>query len=302
MQLRVNQLRETFAIPHQLSFKDIGEGFLIMEVNTDKCTASIALQGAQVMTWQPKTQAEPILWMSEAATLKQGKSIRGGMPICWPWFGVHPTEQSFAAHGIARTAMWDVKETSINKQGEVQIMLSLQSQQHPQWQHEILAELKVVLGESLSLSLTTTNLSNTPMTIGQAIHTYFHVGDVREVSVHGLEESEYIDKLSLSSVHKQQQGCISIASEVDRIYLDDGQDVLLEDKSLQRTVRVQKQGSHSTIVWNPWLDKTKALGDMGEDDAYLHMLCIESANADADVVILPAGEKHKLSVCYSLVG
>ncbi len=297
----VTQLQSKFGLGKRLSFKDIGEGFLIMEVNTDKCTASIALQGAQVMTWQPKTQAEPILWMSEAATLKQGKSIRGGMPICWPWFGAHPSDPSFAAHGIARTAQWDVKQTSVTELGEVEIVLGLAVEQHQQYKHKMTAEVVIRMGKQLSLTLTTHNQSDEELHIGQAIHTYFHVGDVREVSVHGLEESEYIDKLSLSPAYQKQQGSISIASEVDRIYLDDGQDVLLEDKSLQRTLRIQKQGSHSTIVWNPWIDKTKALGDMGEDDAYLHMLCIESANAADDVVILPAGEKHALFVQYSFV-
>jgi len=294
-------LQQQFGLGEQLFFRDAGDGFIVLEVNNDICTASIALQGAQVMTWQPKTQVEPVLWMSKAASLQQGKSIRGGIPVCWPWFGAHPREPSFAAHGIARTAIWDVKETSISKQGEVQITLSLQSQQHPQWQHETLAELKVVLGESLSLSLTTTNLGNTPIAIGQALHTYFNVGDVREVSIAGLEDCSYIDKLSSRSAHQKQQGSISVFSEVDRIYLDAGQDVLLEDGSLQRTIRIQKQGSHSTIVWNPWIDKTKALGDMGAADAYLGMLCIESANADEDVVKLDRGAKHVLSVRYTIL-
>ncbi|HID37208.1 MAG TPA: D-hexose-6-phosphate mutarotase [Ghiorsea sp.] len=294
-------LQSQFGLDKHLSFRDVGGGFVVLEINNAICSASIALQGAQVMTWQPKTQAEPVLWISEAASLKQGKSIRGGIPVCWPWFGAHPTQPSFAAHGIARTAMWDVKQTSINKQGEVQITLSLQSKQHPQWQHDTLAELKVVVGEALLLNLTTTNLGDIPITIGQALHTYFKVGDVREVSVHGLADCPYIDKLSSDTVQQKQQGNTSISSEVDRIYLDNGQDVLLEDGSLQRTVRIQKQGSSSTIVWNPWIDKTKALGDMGADDAYLGMLCIESANADEDVITLSAKGKHTLSVCYSIV-
>jgi len=294
-------LQQQFGFGEQLFFRDAGDGFIVLEVNNDICTASIALQGAQVMTWQPKTQVEPVLWMSEAASLQQGKSIRGGIPVCWPWFGAHPREPSFAAHGIARTAIWDVKQTSINKDGEIQITFSLQSQQHPQWKHRTLAELKVVVGESLSLSLTTTNLGNAPIAIGQALHTYFNVGDVREVSVAGLEDCSYIDKLSSSSAHQKQQGSISVFSEVDRIYLDAGQDVLLEDANLQRTIRIQKQGSHSTIAWNPWIDKTKALGDMGAADAYLGMLCIESANADEDVIVLPGKGEHTLSVCYSIV-
>jgi D-hexose-6-phosphate mutarotase len=239
--------------------------------------------------------------MSKAASLKQGKSIRGGIPVCWPWFGAHPREPSFAAHGIARTAMWDVRQTSINQHGEVQIIFCLQSRQNPQWQHKTLVELKVVMGEALSLTLATTNLGDTPVTIGQALHTYFHVGDVLKVAIKGLEGCAYIDKLSANKAHKQQQGSIHIASEVDRIYLDSGQDVLLEDASLNRTIRIQKQDSQSTIVWNPWIEKTKALGDMGVDDAYLGMLCIESANADKDVVELAAGSKHELSVCYSVV-
>jgi D-hexose-6-phosphate mutarotase len=299
---QVELLQQQFGLDNQLSFRDVGDGFIIIDINNDICQASIALQGAQVMTWQPKSQAEPVLWMSEAASLKQGKSIRGGIPVCWPWFGAHPTELSFAAHGIARTAMWHVKQTSISKCGEVQIILDLQSLQHPQWQHKTLVELKVVMGKTLSLTLTTTNLGDTPVTIGQALHTYFHVGDVRKVAIKGLEGCAYIDKLSANEMHKQQQGNILISSEVDRIYLDDGQDVLLEDASLNRTIRIQKQGSQSTIVWNPWIEKSKALGDMGVDDAYLGMLCIESANADQDVVELAAGGKHELSVSYVVDG
>ncbi len=292
------KLNQSFGIQGQLSFRDAGDGFIVMDIQNDQCVASVALQGAHVMTWQPKDEA-PVIWMSPVAKLAAAKSIRGGVPICWPWFGPHVSDSNLPAHGFARTSAWDVISTSKLENGACQISFCLQHQPNTSWPYATRVEMHMMIGAELEMTLQTYNLSDSPMVIGQALHTYFCVDDVRNIVIHGLEDCDYIDKVS-GSVRKQQQGSIVVAEEVDRIYLDQGQDVVIEDFNLQRRIHIHKENSHATIVWNPWLEKCKSMGDFGADDGYLGMVCVESANADEDVVTLAVGDTHRLSVRYSL--
>ncbi|PJA31533.1 MAG: D-hexose-6-phosphate mutarotase [Zetaproteobacteria bacterium CG_4_9_14_3_um_filter_53_7] len=298
MNVKGSALNDEFAIAGQLAFRDAGDGFIVIDIDNSHCTASIAMQGAHLMTWNPKGE-QPVIWMSPVAKLAAGKSIRGGVPICWPWFGAHATEASFSGHGFARTVAWDVIHTAALENGATTVHFRIAGINKAQWPHEAPAEMHMVIGETLEMELITENHGEESITVGDALHTYFCVSDVSKIAIRGLEGCDYLDKVG-PTVRRSQQGEITFASEVDRIYFDQGQDVVIEDVGLERNIRIAKRCSHSTIVWNPWIEKCMKMGDFGSDDGYLGMVCVESANAAEDVVQLAPGHTHRLWVCYSV--
>ncbi|HEY9199394.1 MAG TPA: D-hexose-6-phosphate mutarotase [Gammaproteobacteria bacterium] len=296
-------LNARFGIPEQLRFKDMPGGLVIAEIDNVHATASIALQGAHLMTWTPRVaegRGHPVIWLSEQASLAVGKSIRGGAPVCWPWFGPHPAEPKFPGHGFARTVPWDVVDTQKLGNGATRLVFRIVQSDvtRAQWPHPCELELHIVVGPTLEMDLVTRNTGSDTITVGDALHTYFEVGDVRQVKVHGLDGCPYLDKVD-GGARKQQNGPVTIAGEVDRIYLESTADCVIEDPVLARRIRIAKQGSASSVVWNPWIEKAAKMGDLGEN-GYLRMLCVESTNADADVVDIAPGAEHHLWVRYSV--
>lgn len=298
MGTRVSTLNSKFGIDGQLAFRDAGDGFIVADIDNGHCTASVAMQGAHLMTWRPKGE-KPVIWMSPAATLARGKSIRGGVPICWPWFGAHAHNPSFPGHGFARTVSWDVVGTTALDSGSTRISFKISECNPDQWPCEVAAEMHMVIGRDLEMELVTENRNDEVFTIGDALHTYFTVGDVSKASIRGLDGCDYLDKVD-DGARKVQDGNVIIGSEVDRIYFDKGQDVVIEDPVMKRRIIIEKRGSRSTVVWNPWIGKCKQMGDFGSDDGYLGMVCVESANADEDTVQLAPGDIHRLWVRYSV--
>ena len=284
-----------------LSFRDAGDGFVMADIDTAHCTASVALQGAHLSQWQPKSQAQSVVWCSPVAKFAHGKSIRGGVPVCWPWFGAHPGEASFPGHGFARTVPWSLDSAGYTGDGAIELAFSILPSEAgaKQWPHATPAILRMKIGAVLEMELTTRNDSGEAITLGQALHTYFTVGDIRDCSITGLEGCDYLDKVD-GGARKQQEGAIVIGSEVDRIYLGHPGTARIVDRELGRTIRIDKRGSNSSIVWNPWLEKCVKMGDFGSDEGFLGMVCVESANAADDVVQLAPGQSHSLWVCYSI--
>ena len=294
----IENLNARYAIAHHLSFKE-SDGLIVVEIDNAHATASICLQGAHLMTWTPKGQ-QPVIWLSPAAKLAPGKSIRGGVPVCWPWFGPHPTQASFPGHGFARTVMWEVIGAKALKDSGTWLAFRLAPTDatRAQWPHPCELVLQVVVGNTLDMDLGTLNTGTAPITIGDALHTYFEVSDLREVAIHGLDGIPYIDKVN-GSAQKQQAGPISIYQEVDRIYFNTGHDCVIEDPAWKRRIRIAKLGSRSTVVWNPWIEKANKMGDLGEN-GYLNMVCVESTNAADDVVTIAPQQEHHLWVRYSV--
>jgi D-hexose-6-phosphate mutarotase len=295
----IDRLNREFAIDKHIHFESGPGGLVVAKINNAHASAMVALQGAHVMTYQPRGQ-EPVLWLSEHAKFAAGKSIRGGVPICWPWFGPHASESSFPGHGFARTVLWEVLSTQVTGEGATRLVMRLAeaSRNLQQWPHATEVTLTATIGKQLELDLTTVNNATQAVIVGDALHTYFTVGDVRKIAIHGLEGCPYIDKVN-GSKRSVQTGGVTIGAEVDRIYLDSARDCVIDDPQLQRRLRIAKKNSRSTIVWNPWIDKAVKMGDFGPD-GYLGMVCVESANADADVVKIPPGGEHHLQVVYSV--
>ena len=291
-------LNARHGIPGRVTFKE-GRGGLVMgEVTNPHASATLALQGAQVLTWAPHGQS-PVIWLSRAARFAPGKSIRGGAPVCWPWFGPHATDPGLPAHGFSRTVPWEVIETRALDDGATELVSALaeNDQTRAMWPHRARLSLRVTVDRTLKLALTTLNAGNEDFVIGEALHTYFEIGDIADIRVAGLEGGEYLDKVGGGSVRRRQDGRVSFAAETDRIYLNTEAECVIEDARLKRRIRIAKSGSRSTVVWNPWAAKADKMGDLGPD-GWRGMVCVESANAADNVITVKAGASHTLAVEY----
>ena len=296
----LSDLTARFALSDQLRFHASSDGVLLADIRNSHATAQISLQGAQVLTYQP-TGAAPVLWVSSEARCRPGKAVRGGIPVCWPWFGPHPADPGKPAHGFARAAPWEVRR-SLATAASTQLLLGLPMRP------EFLAlmpdasgldvTLAVSVGAQLHVALTTRNTGSVSIPLSQALHTYFNISDIDAVRVTGLEGCEYIDKVDGGS-RKAQQGAVRIGGEVDRIYLQTDADSIIDDPGLQRRIRIKHEGSRSTVVWNPWIAKAAQLGDLGPD-GYRHMLCVENTNAADDARNLAPGAEHTLTAVISV--
>lgn len=293
----VSALNERFAIKGQLEFQDGPGGLTIADVRNRYATARITLQGAQVINWAPLNE-HPVIWLSKAAKFTPGKSVRGGVPVCWPWFGPHATEASYPGHGFARTVAWDVISSEALEDGRTRLAFRLQENDvtRAQWLHNTPLECRITVGDALELELVTKNAEDATITITEALHTYFEVGDISKVKLYGLEDTEYLDKVD-SGQRKIQHGPVTIEGEVDRVYLGTRAECVIDDPALQRKIHISKRGSDSTVVWNPWIEKANKMGDLGED-GYRHMLCVESGNAAENVVTIAPGETRHMWVRY----
>jgi glucose-6-phosphate 1-epimerase len=293
------QMNAQFGIDGQLKFREDASGLIVAEISNPLATASLCLQGAHLMTWQPRSQAVPVVWLSRDAKLTAGKSIRGGAPVCWPWFGAHATESGFPGHGYARTVPWRVVESGSEPNGATRLTLRLveSDKTRAQWPYASTLELTVIVGETLRMELVTENTGKTDFVIGEALHTYFRIGDIGAVRVKGLEGCEYWDKVG-GSILKKQDGPISFVGEADRVYINTAAECVIEDDKLKRHIHIAKSGSLSTVVWTPWVEKANKMGDMGQPEGWREMVCVESVNAIENVVNLAAGCKHTLIVEY----
>ncbi len=295
----ISLLNNQFGIDNHIVFEEGAGGQAVISVVNSHATAAIMMQGAHLISWHPKNE-KPVIWISEDAKFAAGKSIRGGIPVCWPWFGPHDSESSFPAHGFARTVPWEVIETKQLENGNTQITFQIIQSDATQklWPHPCQLKMIFNIGNSLEIKLITHNTGNDSIVIGEALHTYFAVSDASKISIQGLEGCTYLDKVD-GFKRKQQSGSIKINKEVDRVYLDTESDCIINDLGLNRNICISKTGSHSTVVWNPWQETANKMGDLGED-GYLDMVCVESANAAENVITIEPGDEHCLSVSYRL--
>jgi len=281
---------EEFSLPAALSVQP-GQGDLPrLTIETDHCTAAQYLHGATVTHWQPAGH-EPVLFTSGQAVFRDGKAIRGGVPICFPWFGSHPADADAPSHGLVRTVPWQLTQTAQGPAGVETQMVTTVDQLH--------ADYRVTFGKQLTLNLTVTNITDTDQTFETALHSYFVVGDVRQINIAGLEHAPYIDQLQNNKRCTQDENPLTFAAETDRIYTDNQATCVLTDPVIGRQITVEKLGSRSTVVWNPWIDKAHRLADFG-DDEWTGMCCVESANIGDDAVRLAPGASHTLLVKISV--
>jgi glucose-6-phosphate 1-epimerase len=300
--LDIDALNAEYGIPGTLRLCPGRGGLPMIEIENGLASALISLHAGQVLAYRPARAAQDLLFLSERAYFEPGKAIKGGVPICWPWFGADPEGRGRPAHGFVRSLPWTLRGTRTLDGGATRITLGIadDASTRAQWPHRFNLALEVTVGDGLGVELITRNPEAGPFTITQALHTYFHVGDATRARVLGLEGCRYIDKSATGrDAVLIQEGPVTFSGEVNRIYQSVPQTLIVEDPALGRRLRIQSRHSATCIVWNPWVETAHAMADLDDAD-YQVMLCVETANAADEVIQVPAGGEARLAAEYRI--
>lgn len=273
-----------------------GHGNLpMLEVSTAWSTAEIYLLGAHVTNFKMRDEP-PMLFLSQCSRFEKDKAIRGGVPIIFPWFG---PREGMGQHGFARTKLWHLREVAPAADGSVSVRFRLPEYPEAGMYPPFQAEYIVTVNEALTLELVVTNKSSSDaLEFENCLHTYFQIGDINAVSVHGLEGVTYADRLTGGATRVEAEDAIHFSSEVDRTYLNTTHPVEIRDERLKRVIKVEKENSASTVVWNPWIVKSQQMADFGNEE-YHNMVCVESGNVMANKITLAPGKSSSLKVKLS---
>jgi glucose-6-phosphate 1-epimerase len=296
----IAELDRRFGIPGSARVLQ-GNGRLAkVAINTRETTGEIYLHGAQVTSWQPRG-AEEVLFVSAKSRWEDGRAIRGGVPICFPWFADKADDAAAPAHGFVRTKAWRLE--SVVRTGDA-VAVSMASENNADtkrwWPADFQLVHRATFGSELTLELIVKNTGATSFRFEEALHSYFRIGQIETARLQGLNAVEYLDKTD-SFRAKMQHGPVVITSETDRVYLNAIGPIVWNDHDLRRSISVAKENSLTTVVWNPWVEKARALSDFG-DDEWKDMVCIEASNIADYAVNLALGQEHTMRATVRLVG
>jgi glucose-6-phosphate 1-epimerase len=269
-----------------------------VRITTPAAAAEVYLHGAQVTSWKP-ANSEEVIFLSEHSRWEDGRAIRGGVPICYPWFRAKADNPQAPAHGFVRTREWQLD--AVESSGEaVVITLSTESDDSTRrwWPHDFRITHRVTVGASLGMELTVTNTGSAPFQFEEALHTYFRVSNVQAVRIRGLDQVSYLDNTDANRT-KLQSGDAVFAAATDRAYLDTHTAAELIDPGFNRILRTVKGNSSTTVVWNPWQQGAASLSDLG-DDEWQSMGCVEACNILTAAIALATGEEHILRAILSV--
>ncbi|MBT5706740.1 D-hexose-6-phosphate mutarotase [Verrucomicrobia bacterium] len=271
-------------------------GLPVVELRGKLGSVSVALNGAHVLEYK-NTEDHSILWVSQEAVYETGKPIRGGIPICWPWFGPHGDDPKKPAHGLARISEWKLCQTgAVSDKDATFLEFSLVDTEWSRslWPYSFELVYRVsLLPDALEISLTTKNTDDRSFMLTAALHSYFGIKSIEEATVDGLDGVTYLDQLD-GMATKRQKGKVQFIQEVDRVYVDAPSTTMIQGSTSGRSIEVESRGSRSTVVWNPWIEKAKRMGDFG-DSEYQEMVCVETANAGLDKIMVQPGGRHELT-------
>ena len=288
------------ALPRSVRSVEGPGGLPRLDIVTPAASARAYLHGAHLSHWQPSQAKAPVLWMSEHSLWQDGKPIRGGVPICFPWFGPHRSESSAPAHGFARLVDWTLAGVVERDDTSVAVTFALEGARLSEaWPFRFRAEYEVAVGSTLTMSLAVENRDDTEFTFEEALHTYFAVSSIADVAISGLERTPYLDKVGGLIERTQDDPPIRFSGETDRVYLETTAACSIDDPGLHRRIIVSKDNSRSTVVWNPWIAKARAMADFG-DEEWRRMVCVETANVGAAGVRLAPGERHRMTVSLAV--
>jgi D-hexose-6-phosphate mutarotase len=274
-------------------------GLPAVRVSTETASGLVFLQGAHVAAWEPAGRG-PVIWMSENAIYAPGKALRGGIPICFPWFGAHAEHKDYPAHGFARTREFSYRGARRAAEGgsQLEFLLEDDAETRPFFPYAFNARLRVTFGKTLGLELTVSNRSQQPFVFEEALHSYFCVANVERASVLGLQGASYTDKVRGMARFSEAAPELSLSAETDRVY-DSVATCTIRDLDAGRALQIEKADSGATVVWNPWSEKAAQISDLGAD-VWQRMLCVESANVGTSRILLAPGESHTLRVGVSV--
>lgn len=290
--MNTDDLNDKFAIEGEIGFAEL-EGELSFAMIANKwADANICLYGAQITGYRPQG-TNNVLWMSPESYFEEGKAIRGGIPVCFPWFGPHEEDESLPQHGFARLMNWDVVETGTLENGESLLRLQLCSSEKTKayWAYDFCAEMIFVVGQKLHVTLKVTNTSEEEMGYSCALHSYFNVSGIENVAIEGLQNTPYQNQLD-GKEYVQDEELLMISKAETRHYYDTVTACRIDDPLYGRRIIVEKEGSKNSTVWNPWSETCKQMGDM-PDDAYETFVCLETVNKINDIIQLAPGESHE---------
>jgi D-hexose-6-phosphate mutarotase len=274
-----------------------GKGNLpMLKISTPKSTAEIYLHGAHITHFQ-KTGEPPLLFMSPQSWFAADKPIRGGIPICFPWFGNREGEPS---HGLARILTWELAENTTGPDGSVKVRLRLPRKSLKAEWSALKTEFIVTVADTLRMELTATNTSaNQTLEIEDCLHTYFHVGDIGAVSITGLQGASYLDNSGEGKSERKtdNNAALKIPGETNRLYLNTTSAVEVRDENIRRKIRIEKWNSKSTVVWNPWT--TQKMPEDFNSTNHKDMVCVESGNIKENKIRLAPGQTSNLKVTIS---
>jgi D-hexose-6-phosphate mutarotase len=292
--MNLNELQKTFALPGHATIAAGRGGLPTILVDNGAASAEITLLGAHILSFTPKGQRD-LLWVSPASPFAPGVAIRGGVPLCWPWFGPHASNPELPLHGFARTADWELRAITADGPGQTCVTLALSdsSASRALWNCRFTLQLQVTIGRTLEIALTTRNDDSQPFTISQAIHTYFNISHVDHVTITGYDGVNYVDKVGGGNQPARQTGDINVNREIDAVFQNCPGPSDIVDTGFKRRVTIAKQGSNSAVVWNPWIEKAKKLSGY-TPEAYQTMVCVETCNALDDARTIQPGREHCL--------
>ncbi len=295
------QLNQQFGIKDQLQFSLGDNGFVMIDITNQHAKAKISTYAGQIISYKPNDATEDLFFLSDKVLYQEGKAIRGGVPICWPWFGDDTSGYERPAHGFVRNQQWQVQSAETLEDGRTSVTLVTADTDMTRelWHYEFNLELHFIIGSNLEMALKTKNTGKEFFTITQALHTYFKVSDVNNVLIKGLGGKPYIDKLDSFAI-KQQTDDIMVTDEIDRIYQKSPKQISLTDSGFNRTITISSYGSDTTIVWNPWSTSSSNIADLAKE-SYRNFVCVETANVFTDsLTIIPAGREHVVTTVFSI--
>jgi glucose-6-phosphate 1-epimerase len=296
----IDDLNTRFGLDGAVRFDEGPGGLTRATVATDEAAAEIFLQGAHVARWQPAGTEHPVIFLSEKSHFAAGKAIRGGVPLVFPWFAERKGGLPGGMHGFARTLPWEVVATEERSEG-VALSFKLLPNQTTRdvGFDDFVLVYEVVVGATLTLKLEVENVGDSRLTFEEALHAYYSVSDVRQIEVSGVGDTDYLDRADNAKPKHQGPGAIRFAGETDQLHLNTRATVTISDPGWRRQIVIEKHGSNSTVVWNPWQGKASALADLGAD-AWPHFVCVEPANAAENAVTLAPGGVQRMGIVVRL--
>jgi glucose-6-phosphate 1-epimerase len=297
--MNLEQLNADYGIADKVKFVEGQGNFPLIKISNEYAEATISVYAGQVLSFKPVGQTEDMMFVSSQAYYQTGKAIKGGTPICWPWFGPDPENQGRASHGFVRDRLWQVRDVVSTQNGATQVTMGLVDLPETRaiWNYSFDLSIVITVGQTLTINLVTRNTGSESFSITQALHTYFKIGDLNQVRVLGLENKVYVDKVDRGQ-QKTQSGVVTFSGECDRIYLDVPPQLTIEDRALNRQIKVTATNSKTAIVWNPGVDISAKMADLGDRD-YEHFVCVETANAANEIIEIAAGDYYNLTANYS---
>ena len=298
----IEHLNDEHGIPGVLRFTEGRGGLTLIEVENPHARATIGMQGAQVLAYRPRSAEQDLLFVSERAHAAPGRETKGGVPICWPWFGRDPEERGRLIHGFARVRPWTLLGVESRPDGSTGLTFALADDATTRalWPHPFAVRAEILIGPELGVALTAHNPGEEAVRITQGLHAYFAVGDATRVAVQGLDGCRYIDKAAgAGDAVVRQSGPVTVAAEVNRIYEEVPASLTLEDPVLARRIRIASEHSRTCVVWNPWIDSARAMEDLDDLD-YRRFVCVETVNTASEVVELPPGGDCRIAAIYQV--